>query len=153
MLPTEQHQLEFRYNDGGRYICGYKGQTGDCVTRAISIVEQAYYKDVYDCLAEWCKEYNAQFPRQRKSHPRTGIAKVLMGQYLDALGYQYVKLPKIGYRYHHLNSVDLRRLLDKRVILDVNKHVVAMINGVCYDVWDCSKNGTKCVYGYYIKYL
>lgn len=27
--------MQFKYNDGGRRRAGYKGNTGDCVTRAI----------------------------------------------------------------------------------------------------------------------
>ena len=44
--------MEFNFNDGGRAKAGYKGLTGDCVARAISIAAELPYKEVYDRLAE-----------------------------------------------------------------------------------------------------
>jgi len=38
-------------NDGGRAAAGYKGKTGDCVARAISIAAHRPYAEVYDTLA------------------------------------------------------------------------------------------------------
>jgi hypothetical protein len=42
---------KFNYNDGGRLQAGYKGQTGDCVCRAICIATGKPYQEVYDVLA------------------------------------------------------------------------------------------------------
>ena len=44
--------VEFNFNDGGRAEAGYKGRTGDCVTRAVAIAAQLPYQQVYDRLAE-----------------------------------------------------------------------------------------------------
>lgn len=38
-----------------------------------------------------------------------------------------------------------------RLIVSVSKHLVAVIDGVIHDTYDCSRNGTRCVYGYYRK--
>jgi hypothetical protein len=38
-----------------------------------------------------------------------------------------------------------------RLIVKVSKHVVAVIDGVINDTHDPSRNGTRCVYGYYTK--
>ena len=40
--------MNFRFNDGGREQSGYKGSTGDCVTRAIAIATCKTYGEVYD---------------------------------------------------------------------------------------------------------
>lgn len=40
--------MNFKFNDGGREQSGYKGSTGDCVTRAIAIVTGKTYSEVYD---------------------------------------------------------------------------------------------------------
>ena len=32
--------MEFNFNDGGRADAGYKGRTGDCVTRAVAIAAE-----------------------------------------------------------------------------------------------------------------
>jgi len=39
-------------NDGGRAKAGYKGITGECVVRAISIAIEKPYQEVYDNLFE-----------------------------------------------------------------------------------------------------
>ena len=44
--------IDFNFNDGGRADAGYKGTTGDCVTRAIAIAAELPYKEVYNRLAE-----------------------------------------------------------------------------------------------------
>ena len=38
-----------------------------------------------------------------------------------------------------------------RIIVRLSKHVCAVIDGVINDTYDCSREGTRCVYGYYKK--
>jgi hypothetical protein len=38
-----------------------------------------------------------------------------------------------------------------RIIVAVSKHLTAVINGEIHDTYDCSREGTRCVYGYYVK--
>ena len=40
-------ELEFKFNDGGRSKY-FKGETGDCVTRAIAIATGEDYMTIYD---------------------------------------------------------------------------------------------------------
>ena len=42
--------MTWQYDDGGREAAGYKGTTGDCVTRAIAIACELPYQEVYDAL-------------------------------------------------------------------------------------------------------
>jgi hypothetical protein len=42
-------------------------------------------------------------------------------------------------------------LPDGVLIAKVSKHLTAIINGVIHDTHDPSRNGNRCVYGYYIK--
>jgi hypothetical protein len=37
------------------------------------------------------------------------------------------------------------------LIVSCSKHLTVVIDGVLNDVFDCSRNGTRCVYGYWIK--
>lgn len=48
----------------------------------------------------------------------------------------------------HLTSNELPA---GRLIVKVSKHLTAVINGVVHDTHDPSREGTRCVYGYYIK--
>jgi hypothetical protein len=36
-----------------------------------------------------------------------------------------------------------------RLIVSVSRHVVAVIDGIIHDNHDCSRGGTRCVYGYW----
>jgi hypothetical protein len=40
--------MDFVFHDGGRAAAGYKGMTGDCVTRSIAIATGKTYQEVYD---------------------------------------------------------------------------------------------------------
>ena len=37
------------------------------------------------------------------------------------------------------------------LIVSCSKHLTVVIDGVLHDVFDCSRNGTRCVYGYWTK--
>jgi hypothetical protein len=38
-----------------------------------------------------------------------------------------------------------------RLVLRLSGHTAAMIDGVLYDAYDCSRAGTRAVYGYWTK--
>jgi hypothetical protein len=37
------------------------------------------------------------------------------------------------------------------LIVSCSKHLTVVIDGILNDVFDCSRNGTRCVYGYWTK--
>jgi hypothetical protein len=47
----------------------------------------------------------------------------------------------------HLNADELPK---GNLVVSVSKHYTAVIDGVLHDTYDCSRNGNRCVYGYYI---
>ena len=49
--------MKFIQTDGGRADAGYKGSTGDCVTRAIAVANEMDYQEVYDGLFQTAKDY------------------------------------------------------------------------------------------------
>lgn len=139
--------MKFVYNDGGRKDTGYKGEAGDCVTRAIAIATDLPYQQVYDDL-------NALSGRERRgsrkrgvSSARVGVYKQTQRRYLGSLGWVWTPTMHIGQgcRVHLLSG----ELPMGRLIVQVSKHVVAVIDGVIHDTHDCSRDGTRCVYGYW----
>ena len=38
-----------------------------------------------------------------------------------------------------------------RLLVSVSKHLTAVIDGNVHDIYDCTRNGKRCVYGYFIK--
>jgi hypothetical protein len=138
--------MHFVYNDGGRLAAGYKGIAGDCVTRAIAIATGMPYQTVYDALNEAASEERIG-KRRRRSAARTGVHKDTIRNYLRSLGWHWTPTMKIGSGCRvHLKSDELPA---GRLVLSLSKHSVAVIDGVVHDTYDCTRGGTRCVYGYY----
>ena len=140
----------FIFNDGGRAEAGYKGQTGDCVCRSICIVTGKPYDEVYQALAE------GNFTQRKSKHSKKGKRTAANGintkrkwfnEYMLSLGFKWVPTMFVGVGCKmHLKKEELPT---GKIICNVSKHFVAVIDGVINDIYDCSREGTRCVYGYY----
>ena len=139
--------IQFIADDGGRSAAGFKGQTGDCACRAIAIATQRPYREVYDLIGQFGKRERITKYKRGKSHPRKGVYKATMRKIMDELGWQWTPVMAIGTGCHvHLRADELP--LGRLVVL-VSKHYTAVIDGVLHDTYDCSREGTRCVYGYW----
>lgn len=68
---------------------------------------------------------------------------------MNDLGWTWVPTMQIGQGCKvHLRAEELPA---GRLVVSVSKHETAVIDGVINDIYDCSRDGTRCVYGYYIK--
>lgn len=130
--------LKFNYNDGGRASAGYKGETRDCVVRAIAIALELPYKEVYNDLT-----------KMQGSSVRNGVFKKVSRKYLASKGWTWIPKMTIGSGCTTHLSAD--ELPSGRIICSVSRHLSAVIDGVINDTYDCSRNGRRCVYGYFIK--
>ncbi len=137
--------IDFVYDDGGRAAAGFKGDTGDCVTRAIAIVTNMPYREVYDLVnstPEAVKHRGA-----RPSSARTGVHKATTRRILANLGWAWTPTMAIGSGCTmHVRTDELP---EGRIILQLSKHLSAVIDGVLHDTDDCSRDGTRCVYGFW----
>ena len=148
--------LDFQNNDGGREKAGYKGSTGDCVTRSIAIASGLPYQKVYDDLyklsTNWRLNSNSRYANVAKPQndsPRTGVIKDVYDSYIKSLGFKWIPTMKIGQGCKvHLRKDELPQ---GKLIVRVSKHITSVIDGVINDTYDPSRNATRCVYGYYIK--
>ena len=138
---------EFVSNDGGRQAAGYKGSTGDCVCRSITIATGKPYQEVYDELNAASQSERCGKRRSRKSSARTGIHKPTIRRYRESLGWAWTPTMQIGSGCKiHLRPDELPR---GRLAVSVSKHLTAVLDGVVHDTHDPSRNGTRCVYGYF----
>jgi hypothetical protein len=145
MVRADNVSMPFQFNDGGRKQAGYQGYTRDCVTRAIAIATQQDYQIVYDAINELAKRER----KRGKSNARTGVYKPTIRRYMESIGWVWVATMQIGSGCTvHLRDGELPM---GRLVVNVSKHSVAVIDGVINDTYDCSRNGTRCVYGYYYK--
>ena len=146
---------KFVYNDGGRKEAGRKGDTGDCVTRAICIATGLPYMEVYNRLAEG-NATQRKSKRERYSKSRNGVKTASHGiftkrkwfkDYMIELGFEWTPTMTIGTGCQvHLKADELPK---GKLVCNVSRHLVAVIDGVINDTYDCSRNGTRCVYGYW----
>ncbi len=139
--------MEFKYDDGGRAAAGYKGFTRDCVVRAIAIATKKPYQEVYDSINDLAQHERTGKRKRGKSNARTGVYKGTTKKYLESIGWKWTPTMKIGTGCKvHLKPEELP---NGRLIVVVSKHVVAVIDGTVHDTHDPSRDGTRCVYGYW----
>jgi hypothetical protein len=126
----------FVYDDGGRAAAGYKGDAGDCATRAVAIATGISYVEVYKALAKLAGQT-----------VRNGTPPNATKRYLADLGWTWTPTMEIGSGCQvHLRADELP---SGRLIVRCSKHWVAVIDSVIHDTHDPSRGGTRCVYGYW----
>lgn len=139
--------MNFIYNDGGRSNYFKKENVGDCVVRAICNATGKDYKEVYDAINVMAKSERITKRKHDKSSARNGVYKETWKKYLESLGWKWHSCMSIGSGCTtHLRSDELPK---GTIIVQVSKHLTCVKDGVLYDTYDCSRNGTRCVYGYF----
>lgn len=140
--------MSFKYSDGGRAAAGFKGQTGDCGVRAAAIVTGIPYQQVYDSINLLAQKERPRGNKKR-SNARTGIWPKTLDKFLQQHGFKWVSTMQIGSGCKvHLKADELP---DGKLLVRVSKHFTAMVDGVVHDTYDPSRDGTRCVYGYWEK--
>lgn len=136
--------MKFVYADGGRNKYFKAEHVGDCVTRAIANATGLDYKKVYDDLNRITKK------KKQRGSSRSGIMMEVAKEYIEnCLGWTWIPCMKIGTGCKvHVREDDLP---NGRLILRLTRHFTCVENGALYDTYDCSRGGTRCVYGYWKK--
>ena len=146
----EQKTFPFVYNDGGRSSAEYKGETGDCVVRAIAIVSGVNYQSVYDRINELAQRERITRRKRTRSNARSGVHKNTYNKYLSELGFKWVSCMGIGTGCKvHLRTSEMPS--EGKYIVRVSKHLTSLVEGTLQDTFDCSRGGNRCVYGYFVK--
>lgn len=129
--------MRFSYNDGGRAKYFSASKVGDCVTRAIAIATNTDYKEVYNKIAD-IVGYT----------PRNGVRKTDTKKVMNAFGGVWHACMTIGSGCKtHLADNEVP--MHGRIVCSLSKHVCAVIDGVINDTYDASRDGGRCVYGYW----
>ena len=125
-----------KHNTGGR-----KGaRTSDCVIRSISIATEIPYDQVFEDLLTLAKEKQDMPNSKKVFHP-----------YLLNKGWKWKPTMAIGSGcVVHLKADELPK---GNIICKLTKHMVAVKDGVINDTYDPSREGKRCVYGYYYQPL
>lgn len=142
--------MKFQCDDGGRAAAGYKDSTGDCTCRSISVATGLPYQHVYDLLNESAAGQRLTKRQPRRGSARTGIYRTTIRRVMESLGWTWTPTMQIGSGCTvHLRADELPM---GRLVVSVSKHMVAVIDGVIHDTHDPSRDGTRCVYGYWQKF-
>lgn len=134
--------LPWRYDDGGRTDAGFRGDAGDCVTRALAIASGRPYRDVYDALAA------RMALRGRPRSARNGVPRVVYDAVLGEWGAEWTPTMRVGEgcRVHlRVGEVPMTGAL----VVRLSRHLSAVVDGVVLDTYDPGRDGTRCVYGYW----
>lgn len=150
--------MKFQYNDGGRAEAGFKGSAGDCVTRAIAIVTDMPYEEVYQRLASG----SGSERRSKGRSARHGIhtSRKWFKEFMQTLGFEWIPCMGIGTgcKVHLVDG----ELPAGRLVVAVSKHYTAVVDGVIHDTHDPQRVthwygpdgkqthiSQRCVYGYW----
>jgi hypothetical protein len=142
--------LKWTYDDGGRADAGLPKMTNprDCVCRAVAIAACEPYGEVYADLANFALSERPRVGGKR-SHPEQGIKRATTRRFLTQKG--WVWTPTMGIGTGTKVHLRLYELPAGRLIVQVSRHLVAVVDGVVHDLRDPSRRGRRCVYGYWQK--
>lgn len=139
--------MDIVLTDGGRAAAGYRGEAGDCVTRAVAIATGLPYQVVYDGINQVSKGERRGRRKRQISSAREGVYKQTWHCYMATIGWHWVPTMQIGSGCKvHLRADELPK---GRLVVSLSRHVTAVIDGVIHDTHDPSREGTRCVYGYF----
>ena len=148
--------MEFIYSDGGREEAGYKGHASDCVLRAFCNCLDLNYAEMYSFfhhrMKTWADTSRTRSAKLAKSRnqltPRNGVSKQVYHKiFCDEFDMKWTPTMGIGTgcKVHLLSD----ELPSGNIIVRVSKHLTCVKDGMLHDTYDCSREGTRCVYGYW----
>lgn len=147
IVPLD-YGMPWEFNDGGRSDW-YRGRAGDCVVRAIAIATGREYKTVYNDIGDMmrAKSKRGRSGRVKNFSPRNGVPRPIIRAYLDP-DFLWTPTMFIGSGCTvHLRTGELPAR--GALIVSLSKHLTAVLDGIVHDTHDPSRQGTRCVYGYW----
>jgi hypothetical protein len=135
-------------DDGGREAAGFRGYTGDCAARSAAIASGRPYREMYDAINELAQRERRGRRKRGTSNARLGVYTPTMHRLMESLGATWTPTMQIGSGCRvHVRADELPAR--GRLVLNLSRHFAAVIDGVLHDTHDCSREGTRCVYGYW----
>lgn len=141
--------MQFIFDDGGRSKAGFKGNAGDCCARAFSIATGRPYQEVYDLINEFSAKERKGTRKRGMSNARNGVHKATAQKVAYALNdrVRWVPCMTIGSGCKvHMREDELPK---GNIVVSLSRHFAAVCHRVLYDTHDCSRDGMRCVYGYW----
>jgi len=153
-LGLPDGRCRWEHDDGGARANGVN-RDGGCVPRAIAVATGRPYLEVLEALSTRTARYVKRYPRSWLARwitrsrngsgydPAQGSYPQIYGPYLRSLGWQYTAVEKGRMRLR------ADELPPGRLVVNVHRHLVAVIDGVIRDTYDSGQAGRRPVIGYY----
>lgn len=153
----------FVHTDGGRKAAGFKGLTGDCGVRALALTVYAdlppadAYRAACAIVARYAqteRKKRGRTPERSKSSVRGGVfhrtmRRIMADPEISAVGWRWRPTMAIGGGCTtHLRADELP---SGTLLVVVSKHFTTVIDGVIHDNHNPSRDGTRCVYGFWYR--
>ena len=132
-VEYEPMTTRYEHNDGGRSIAGRITTTGDCVLRAVAILEGI---SDYDEAQKRLHSAGWRLSGKNYVNPDTGkrykkFTKTHERKMMERLGYKWNSWDRAKYgRWGRPDDVP------NGVLVSVRKHLVAKVDGAYCDIWD-----------------
>lgn len=143
--------MKFVFATGGRekYFKVNIYSVRDCVCRAIANATGVDYKEVYDGLNSEADREHKSKRKRTSSNARNGVHTATAKRYIErTLGWVWVPCMGIGTGCKvHVKEGELPS--EGSYILNLSGHFSCWKDNQLYDTYDCSRRGTRCVYGYW----
>lgn len=141
--------MKYIYATGGRENYFKKATVRDCVTRAIANATGMDYLEVYNGINDVAKRERNSKRKAKRSSARNGVYTATVKRFIEGvLGWVWVPCMGIGTGCQvHLRASELPSR--GSYILNLSAHLTCWKDGELYDTYDCSRDGTRCVYGYW----
>jgi hypothetical protein len=107
--------------------------------------------EVYNALAQGNatqrKSKHDKGERRRTASRGIDVKRKWFKDYMHSLGFSWTPTMKIGQGCKvHLREGELPK---GSLVVNVSRHFTCVRDGVLLDTYDCSRDGTRCVYGYW----
>lgn len=124
-----------------------RGVASDCVVRAITLATELPYMEVAALINKYGSVERVTRKKRGKSSHTSGVYKRTIRRILSELGWTWTPTMGIGTGCKvHLRDGELPM---GRLVVSVTHHMTAVLDGVIHDTHDPSRNGNRCVYGYW----
>lgn len=141
--------VNFVYSTGGRERYFKRMDVRDCVVRAIANATGLDYLEVYNGINDEAKRERASKRKGKRSSARNGVYTDTAKRYIERkLGWVWVPTMSIGTGCKtHIREGELPS--SGSYILNLSRHFSCWKDNALVDTYDCSREGSRCVYGYW----
>ncbi|MCI6265586.1 MAG: hypothetical protein MR598_01915 [Erysipelotrichaceae bacterium] len=142
----KNNAIKWIYDDAGRPET-LKDNINDSVCRSIAIATGKGYEEITNLLNRYIIDSGYDEAYIKNDYSR--VAKEVAHKLLLDLGFIWKPTMLFGKGCKvHLRKSELP---NGTLIVSISKHLTCIVDGIIHDIYDPSRLGNRCVYGFYYK--